>query len=472
MSRYKIKKPKNNVLILLIAVCVVLIFLIFYIQGKTVDLQRLLMRKTQSDETKTEQVKEPEPMPYTATLRIVITAGDGAVYRNQVTVYGDKGMTVSSENGEETLEANVDYPFLEDKVVRLSAPEGGQLFLRDDAKTNGYEGVLELQPTKSGVAVVNEINMEHYLKRVVPSEMPHTYGKEALKAQAVCARTYAYAHSNSYAYPELKGQMDDTVSFQVYNNGQETQETNQAVAETAGQILMCDKKVLDAMYYSTSCGYTQDGSLFGGSLSNAVFPCEYIGTDEKKVEFDTYIRNSDDNAYESNERYFRWKANVKETDITSAITAIQGLQKEKGAVVCNAKTKKILADSKKIQKRMTKLCNIEVLERNPGGAVTKIKLDFDGESILINEQLHIRQVLGSITGSLTLQDGELMTEVSTLPSAAFSVEKQGDGFLLYGGGFGHGVGMSQNGAKALAGMGYAYGDILNFFYKKTEIVTI
>ena len=100
MSRYKIKKPKNNVLILLIAVCVVLIFLIFYIQGKTVDLQRLLMRKTQSDETKTEQVKEPEPMPYTATLRIVITAGDGAVYRNQVTVYGDKGMTVSSENGE------------------------------------------------------------------------------------------------------------------------------------------------------------------------------------------------------------------------------------------------------------------------------------------------------------------------------------------------------------------------------------
>ena len=65
-----------------------------------------------------------------------------------------------------------------------------------------------------------------------------------------------------------------------------------------------------------------------------------------------------------------------------------------------------------------------------------------------------------------------MTEVSTLPSAAFSVEKQGDGFLLYGGGFGHGVGMSQNGAKALAGMGYAYGDILNFFYKNTEIVAI
>lgn len=121
---------------------------------------------------------------------------------------------------------------------------------------------------------------------------------------------------------------------------------------------------------------------------------------------------------------------------------------------------------------MTKLCNIEVLERSPGGAVTKIKLDFDGGSILINEQLHIRQVLGSITDGLTLQDGELMTDVSTLPSAAFAVEKQQGGFFLYGGGFGHGVGMSQNGAKALAGVGYSYEDILTFFYKKTKLVTI
>ena len=457
---------------MLVAICVALIFLIFYIQGKTVDLQRLLMKQTQSKKTETGEVKEPEQMPYTATLRIVITNGDGGAYREKVAIYGDRGMTVTTEAGQESLDANQEYLYEGDELVRLSAPEKGQLFLKEDAKKNGYEGILELQRQNGKVAVVNEINMEDYLKRVVPSEMPHTYGMEALKAQAVCARTYAYAHSNTYAYPEIKGQMDDTVSFQVYNNGQETDETNQAVAQTAGQILMCKKQVLDAMYYSTSCGYTQDGSLFGGSLTNDVFPCEYIGTEESKVDFETYIKKPDEHAFEGQERYFRWKANLKENDISQAIVTIQGLQKEKGAVVCNARTKKILADSKKVRRSMTKLCNIEVLERNPGGAVTKIKLDFDGGSILINEQLHIRQVLGTITDGLTLQDGELMTDVSTLPSAAFAVEKQQGGFLLYGGGFGHGVGMSQNGAKALAGVGYSYEDILTFFYKKTKLVTI
>lgn len=98
--------------------------------------------------------------------------------------------------------------------------------------------------------LVNQIPMEYYLKRVVPSEMPRTYGVEALKAQAVCARTYAYGHSNSYAYPDVKGNMDDTVSFQVYNQGTESAETNEAIRSTAGQILMKDGTVVDALYYS------------------------------------------------------------------------------------------------------------------------------------------------------------------------------------------------------------------------------
>lgn len=56
----------------------------------------------------------------------------------------------------------------------------------------------------------------------------------------MCARTYAYGHSNSYAYPDVKGNMDDTVSFQVYNQGTESAETNEAIRSTAGQILMKD----------------------------------------------------------------------------------------------------------------------------------------------------------------------------------------------------------------------------------------
>ena len=99
-----------------------------------------------------------------------------------------------------------------------------------------------------------------------------------------------------------------------------------------------------------------------------------------------------------------------------------------------------------------------------------ISISFSEGKVEIENQLHIRQILGDLCGYVILQDQERLDSVSTLPSAAISIEKQGDGkFLVYGGGFGHGVGMSQNAAKALAAAGYAYTDILEYFYQGTAL---
>lgn len=99
-----------------------------------------------------------------------------------------------------------------------------------------------------------------------------------------------------------------------------------------------------------------------------------------------------------------------------------------------------------------------------------IVLAFSGGDITVNDQLHIRQILGDLTDYVVLQNQETLKNITTLPSAAITIEKQKDGqFLIYGGGFGHGVGMSQNGAKALAASGFAYTDILQYFYHGTAI---
>lgn len=473
MARYTMKKPEKHILILLISLCVFLLVLILYVQGRMVGLQKLLTKKSSGEQVQKEIVEE-EAQPYTTNLRIAIKNGD-SIYRDAVTITSDLGMQVEKKDVVTTLNAQENYNVAGKDTVRITPLENGQLFIVDKngKKSLGYEGAFEVLQGAQGTVIVNEIDIEAYLKRVVPSEMPHTYGQEALMAQAVCARTYAYAHSNKFAYADVSAHMDDTVSFQVYNNCTETPETNEAIAETAGQVLTSKGKVLDAFYYSTSCGYGQDGSLFGDKVDTAVFTSEYIGIEQPKEDFDTYIRKSDPSAYESEERYFRWTATVSEAKMDSLQETLRRLNQKEGALACNKKLQKALAKSGDGKTNLGDIKSIKITQRNEGGAAMVLEMKMDAGKVIVNGQLHIREVLGSITDSVSLQNGEQQTNVTTLPSAAFVIDKgKNNTYVIYGGGFGHGVGMSQNGAKALAMIGYSYQDIIDFFYKQVEITEI
>ena len=103
------------------------------------------------------------------------------------------------------------------------------------------------------------------LKRTDPSCRILAYTRtratleEALKAQAVCARTYAYQELSTYAYPDCEAHVDDSVSFQVYGNTGRTAGTDRAVAETAGQILTCQGSPITAYYFSTQPAIRRSG---------------------------------------------------------------------------------------------------------------------------------------------------------------------------------------------------------------------
>ncbi len=73
--------------------------------------------------------------------------------------------------------------------------------------------------------------------------------------------------------------------------------------------------MVDALYYSTSCGYMQDGTLFG-NMDSSIFHTGYIGLQESGQDFDTYLRSGDEHAYEANERYFRWQASLTGDDLS------------------------------------------------------------------------------------------------------------------------------------------------------------
>ncbi len=159
---------------------------------------------------------------------------------------------VNGKKRAETVQG-VKYDSKNDKVIVTSLRRGHRKTMYPV-----YRGTLEIKLSKTNpnaLRVINEVKMEDYLLQVLPSEMPESFGLEALKAQAVAARTYAL---NDYFNSRFKKEgfhvIDDTRS-QMYNNVDENPDSTKAIKQTYGEVMLYNGKPIDAKYYSTSSGY-------------------------------------------------------------------------------------------------------------------------------------------------------------------------------------------------------------------------
>jgi SpoIID/LytB domain protein len=139
-----------------------------------------------------------------------------------------------------------------------------------------YRGVIRLLGASSGVMAINEVGLDLYLRGVVPSEMPSSWPAEALKAQAIAARSYAeeHVHPGTGSYDLF----DDTRS-QVYRGSLgETTATNAIVTATAGQVLKSGSAIINALYHSADGGATEDNeNVFTSSTGQIVAgPASYL----------------------------------------------------------------------------------------------------------------------------------------------------------------------------------------------------
>jgi len=137
------------------------------------------------------------------------------------------------------------------KIIIHSTRENGLVY----TKNKWYRGQLLVLNTKKGLTVINEVELENYIKGVVPAEMPPAWNTEAHKAQAIAARSYALASQGKrkgYGF-DLKDTPEDQA---YYGASAETPKTNQAVDATKGQVLIYDKKVIPAYYHASSGGWT------------------------------------------------------------------------------------------------------------------------------------------------------------------------------------------------------------------------
>ncbi|MCI7130296.1 MAG: SpoIID/LytB domain-containing protein [Lachnospiraceae bacterium] len=353
----------------------------------------------------------------------------------------------------------------------------GEVYLADsqgNRDTLGYQGSFRITRYEGGYAVVNVVNIEDYLDGVVQSEMPAYFEEEALKAQAVCARTYIVKQLMQENYPQYEADVDDSVRFQAYNKSAPDERALEAVDATRGMILVESGLPINAYFFSTSHGVTSGREIWG--LSELDYLQPVCGRPDVKLpdlsdeeSFRTYIRESNAKDYDASSSYYRWKAALDvSAHLEEVKTLLRGIDEIRTDCV-------IIKDSAGqevpivVMDSWDEVQQLKVLERSASGAVLRLLIVFsDGSAELSNEN-YIRQVLGIWMETLQDKDGSFVKVGELLPSVYFYIQPVKEGIVLFGGGLGHGIGMSQYGANGLAAKGADMEEILDFYYQDVEL---
>lgn len=407
--------------------------------------------------------------------------------KNIVRLYSEDGFYVYIDN----IFNEIEYIEVESIYVVLGPT--GEIEIRDDidnilfstyesnlilSSSNKWDSIIKVEDKhyrdyikfinkQEELLVLNYIELNHYLYGLVPREMPASFPMEALKAQAIAARTYALKNINKHINDGYN--LCDTTHCQVYGGMDGEQErTNEAVDDTKGLVITYNGEIIDALYHSTSGGHTEDSVEAWGNYLPYL-----IGVED---DFSKGTPNSD------------WSFTIKSSELNNRL-------KNSGIHIGD-------------------VIDMEVVGTTPKGRVSNLKvIGTYGEKILNKSQ--IRQVLGNdqlkstwftikTNGDSTSRNDVYVIDdynekpqkidlskahildgnFNKRPSRGInnralgrdktiqledSYEETADSFLIQGKGYGHGVGMSQWGAKKMAEEGYSFDSILKHYYTGVEI---
>lgn len=438
--------------------------------------------------------------PDLETIRVLIgTEGFQGFYHDSVQVVSDSDYKIICGDNEMAVKAGEVYTFTKKSFSEepgrkkiVTGDANGKITLCSIKRADGvpsYRGSIEVDCREDGLLVINELTIEEYLYAVIPSEMPSRFEKEALKAQAICARSYACRALLANRYAEYGAHVDDSVSSQVYNNIAESEESILAVKDTHGQVLMYNGEVAQCYYFSTSCGHTTSASDVWENakevpyLSGKLHSVSEKGSESPEVRIEgenaddaylsSFLANEEIKTYDSESEWYRWQTFIGLDSLGE--TVLDALKQRYQAV-----PEQILTYEKGsnafVSKPITELGEIEsvrIYNRGNGGIATELLLIGSKGVILVKNEYNIRTVLAPGNMLIYRQNGEDVNGAALLPSAFIILQKgtyqDKTGYLVTGGGYGHGVGMSQCGADAMARYGYTCEEIMNEYYPGTTL---
>ena len=351
-------------------------------------------------------------------------------------------------------------------------PDGGSRSAVTWFKGYKYQGGFEYPRVTGGnLNVINVVDLESYVQGVLPYEMSGSWPLEALKAQAVCARTYACyttKHLASYGFDVC-----NTTDCQVYNGlNTATDLSNQAVEETAGECLWYDGRLVEAVYHSSDGGATEDAAYVWGSdvgyLKGKKDPYEAMTTIPNYTYTVTYtpaqltwvLQNSGYSIGTVRDVY------ISEYTPLGHVYKVTFVDSSGKALTVKGDSARMAFYSTTYSKNVRSL-NFTISGGSGGSGSYYIngasnqRSSLEGASVISGSG-----TVSTLSGNLYAISGSGTTSALTGSSSAAS---SGDTFVITGTGNGHHVGMSQYGAKAMAEQGYDYQDILEFYYTDITI---
>ncbi|MEK6566574.1 MAG: SpoIID/LytB domain-containing protein [Bacteroidota bacterium] len=337
-----------------------------------------------------------------------------------------------------------------------------------------FHGNLHVVRDNNGLTAINEIGVEEYLKSVISSEMSATAPIELLKAHAITSRSWLVAmlerEKKNVGVPSQRSQQtadeiirwydrEDHALFDVcaddhcqrYQGISKiiSQAANDAVEETQGMFLVYENEICDARY-SKACGGISESYEnawedrqvpYLSSISD--WKTEYAplkqGIDTEQWILgapDAYCNTKDGNILkqvlpsfdQETTDFFRWKVTYKRGELEEIVRDKSGID-------------------------VGVIRNLVPMERGPSGRITKLKIKGLSKSVIVGKELEIRRWLSR----------------SHLYSSAFVVRKEGERFVLYGAGWGHGVGLCQIGAAVMATKGFKAEEIVKHYFRGAEL---
>jgi SpoIID/LytB domain protein len=335
----------------------------------------------------------------------------------------------------------------------------GQKFHWERQESQTFSGILKLVVDEDKIVAINILPVEDYLTSVISSEMKSSCSLEFLKAAAVISRSWLFAQMQRRQ--ERAGQPAPFFSF-VKGEGESirwydredhtifdvcaddhcqryqgiTRASNPQVAEavnaTRGQVLMYDGKVCD----------TRFGKCCGGQTNEYQYCWENIEVPYLRSVKDPFCNTNDTqilrqvlNDYDlETHDFYEWTEELMQEEVHDRIC--KHLKMELGPILA-----------------------MEIVEKGPGGHISKLRIVGKEKSFVVGKELEIRRMLST----------------STLKSSAFTVETKDvrggipGRFILHGRGWGHGVGLCQIGAAVMGEQGYSYKQILGHYYTDAEI---
>ena len=343
-------------------------------------------------------------------------------------------------------------------------------------EAQSFRGGIEFYAADGAVTVINNINAEEYLKSVISSEMNAHASLELLKAHAVISRSWLIAQISKKGTDAKNGgkgmradgneivkwyDRDDHDLFDVCadDHCQRYQgitkayipTVKRAVEETRGEVLVSDGEICDARFSKCCGGATEEfgycwedkdveylkgvrDSADEAPLPDLTTECE--AENWIAAEPEAFCNTSDgeilrqilnDFDMETND-FYRWQVRYSQQELSDIVRERSGI------------------DFGTIE-------SLTPLERGVSGRISRLRIDGSKRSMIIGKELEIRKTLSQ----------------SHLYSSAFTVKRENGDFVIYGAGWGHGVGLCQIGAAVMGSKGYGYREILAHYYKGARV---